>query len=116
MNSGDDPGQCEEIVEDVEGEEPQPGPVPAVAELEQRELREEEEGPASPADCEGHHGARLAILVLPGTEVEAGEEVSQGPEAVPQQDGQHLQHPAEQAVHHPAGVGVAGLGGEVGLC
>ena len=38
MNSGNDPGQCEEIVGDVEGEEPQPGPVPALAKLEQREL------------------------------------------------------------------------------
>ena len=67
MNSGNDPCQCEEIVGDVEGEEPQPGPVPALAELEQRELREEEQAASSPAwgqsgalqvrDSDGGHGA-----------------------------------------------------------
>ena len=89
--------------------------MPAVTEPEEGELRESEEGPTTPADKERQEGSGLAVLVLARAEVEPGEAVSEGPDPVPQEDGGHLQQPAEQAVLDPAEAGVARLGGEVGL-
>ena len=56
MYGDEDPGQCEEIVGDVEGEPPQWCPVPGLTESHQRELREEEEAASSPANCEREEG------------------------------------------------------------
>ena len=109
MYGGENSGHCEEIVGEVEGEPSQWCPGPALTELEERELREEYHRPSSPANCEREEGARLAVLILARAEVEEGDEVSEGPEPVPQEDGGHLQHPAEAAVQDPAEVGVAGL-------
>ena len=89
--------------------------MPAVTEPEEGELRESEEGPTTPADKERQEGSRLTVLVLARAEVESGEEVSEGPEPVPEEDCGDLQHSAHQAVPHPPGVGLAGLGAEVSL-
>ena len=111
MDGGDDPGQGEEVVGEVEGEAPGPAPVPALTEPDQRELSQEDEAAASPAESEREEGPGLAILslLLARTEVEPGSEVSEGPDPVPQEDGGHLQHPADKAVLDPAEVGVARL-------
>ena len=89
--------------------------MPVLTESHQRELREEEEAASSPANCEREEGPGLTILVLARTEVEPGEDVSEGPDPVPQQDGGNLQHAADQAVLDSPEVGVAGLGGEESL-
>ena len=115
MYGDENSGHCEEIVGEVEGEPSQWCPGPALTELEERELREEYHRPSSPANCEREEGARLAVLVLARAEMEPGEEVSEGPEPVPEEDCGDLQHPAHQAVPHPPGVGLAGLGAEVSL-
>ena len=85
-----------------------------LTELEERKLEDKKESASSPANDEGEDGGVQAICRM--TEVNLGSPVSEGPDAVPEEDGGHLQQPAEGAVRHSPGGGLLpGAGGQEGV-
>ena len=88
--------------------------MPMLTEVEERKLKDKKESASSPANDEGEDGGVQAICRM--TEVDLGSPVSEGPDAVPEEDGGHLQQPAEGAVRHSPGDGLLpGAGGQEGV-
>ena len=88
--------------------------MPMLTEVEERKLKDKKESASSPANDEGEDGRVQAICGI--TEVDLGSPVSEGPDAVPEEDGGHLQQPAEGAVRHSPGGGLLpGAGGQEGV-
>ena len=88
--------------------------MPMLTEVKERKLKDKKESASSPANDEGEDGGVQAICGI--TEVDLGSPVSEGPDAVPEEDGGHLQQPAEGAVRHSPGGGLLpGAGGQEGV-